>query len=169
MWHALAILLLTSPAVQEPAFTPDVHAAERRFADALQRHDAAAFQQLVAADAVFFIPGVLQGREAIFQGWLPFLANNASTLVLEPVSVSGQGDVIVTEGRFSITGNGPVRPVVNAVYLAVWTRGAAGWTIHSFSGGAPPPPRASTAPSPLRASGGLGDYRFGMSRQQVRQ
>jgi ketosteroid isomerase-like protein len=172
MWEGFAILLLSLPLIQEPAaFSPDVHAAERRLADALQRHDRAAFEKLIEPDAVFFIPGVLQGRDAIVQGWIPFLAMNGSTLALEPVSVSGQGDTLVTEGRFSITGNGPVRPVVNAVYLAVWKRGADGWVIHSFSGGAPPPPRASTAPVPaaLRPMGGLGDYRFGMSRQQVRQ
>lgn len=170
MVRLFAILLLSMPLVQEPApFSPDVRAAERRFADALQRHDRAAFEKLVAPDAVFFIPGVLQGREAILQAWIPFLANNGSSLALEPVSVSGQGDVLVTEGRFAITGNGPVRPVANAIYLAVWKRGADGWLIHSFSGGAPPPPRASVASAPFQSTGGLGDYRFGMSRQQVRQ
>jgi len=170
MWGLLAVLLYTTAPVQEPAaFTPDVHAAERRFADALQRHDRAAFEKLIAPEAVFFMPGVLQGRDAILQGWMPFLAINGSTFVLEPGSVSGQGDVLVAEGRFSITGNGPIRPVANALYLAVWKRGPDGWSIHSFSGGVPPPPRASTASAPIRPVGGVGDYRFGMTRQQVRQ
>jgi ketosteroid isomerase-like protein len=170
MWGLLAVVLLSSPLQQEPAaFTPDVHAAERRLADALQRHDRGAFEKLVAPDAVFFTPAVLQGRDAILQAWTPFLALNGSTLALEPVSVSGQGDVLVTEGRFSISGGGPFRPVPSAVYLAVWKRTADGWLIHSFTGGAPPPPRASTAPAPIRPVGGVGDYRFGMTRQQVRQ
>ena len=57
MWGLIAILLLLTPPAQEPAaFTPDVHAAERRFADALQRHDRAAFEKLIAPDAVFFSP-----------------------------------------------------------------------------------------------------------------
>jgi ketosteroid isomerase-like protein len=170
MWGLFAIMLLSAPLTQEPAgFSPDVRAAERNLVGALQRHDRAAFERLIAADAIFFSPSVLQGRDAILQAWIPFLAINGSTMVLEPGGVSGQGDVLVTEGRFSITGNGPIRPIQNAVYIAVWKRTSDGWLLYSFSGGAPPPPRASTAPAPLRPAGGLGDYRFGMSRQQVRQ
>jgi ketosteroid isomerase-like protein len=165
-----AILLFSVPLLQEPAaFSPDVRAAERRFADALQRHDRAAFERLVAPDAVFFLPNVLQGRDAIVAAWIPFLTTNGSTLALEPGSLSGQGDAVIMEGRFSIAGSGPIRPVQNALYLAVWKRGSDGWMLYSFSGGAPAPPRASAAPSPLRPAGGLVDYRFGMSRQQVRQ
>lgn len=163
-------LLLTLIAAQEPAFTPDVRAAERAFADALQRHDRGAFERLIAPDAIFYLPTVLEGREAIAMGWIPFLAINGSLLNIEPGSVSGQGDLLVTEGRYSIGGTGPIRPVQGGRYLAVWKRGADGWTIYSFAGGSPPPPRPTAgAPAPARAMGGVGDYRFGMSKPQVRQ
>jgi ketosteroid isomerase-like protein len=166
----LASLLVAIASTQEPAFSPDVRAAERAFSDALRRHDRAAFERLIAPDAVFYLPGVLEGREAVTMGWIPFLATNGSVLNIEPGSVSGQGDVLVTEGHFSIAGNGPIRPVPAGRYIAVWKRSPDGWMVYSFSGGAPPPPRATSAAPPApRFAGGLGDYRFGMTKAQVRE
>jgi ketosteroid isomerase-like protein len=166
----VASLVLAAAAAQEPAFTPDVRAAERAFADALQRHDRAAFERVIAPDAIFYLPTVLEGRDAITMGWIPFLAVNGSMLNIEPGSVSGQGDLLMTEGRYSIAGTGPIRPVQGGRYLAVWKRGTEGWTLYSFAGGAPPPPRPTIgAPPPPRVAGGVGDYRFGMTKPQVRQ
>ncbi len=165
----LAILaaFLSLGLVQEPAFTPDIQAAERALSAALEQHDRAAFERLIAPDATFFTPSLLQGREAIVQGWIPFLLNTGSTIVLERSRTTGHDDVIVTEGKFSITGAGPVRPVQNATFMAVWKRAAEGWLLYSFASGIAAPARPATPPA--AAAGGLMDYHFGMTREQVRQ
>jgi hypothetical protein len=111
---------------------------------------------------------LLQGRDAIVQGWIPFLMNTGSTIVLERSRTTGREDVIITEGKFSITGNGPVRPVQNATFMAVWKRAPEGWLLYSFATGLPAAPRPTTPQAPA-ALGGLLDYRFGMTREQVRQ
>jgi hypothetical protein len=94
--------------------------------------------------------------------------NTGSTIVLEPSRTTGREEVIITEGKFSITGSGPVRPVQNATFMAVWKRAPEGWQLYSFAIGVAPPPRPATPPTPA-AAGGLMDYRFGMTREQVRQ
>ena len=134
-----ASLLFAAAAVQEPAFTPDVRAAERAFSDALQRHDRAAFERLIAPDAIFYLPTVLEGRDAITMGWIPFLAINGSVLNIEPGSVSGQGDLLVTEGRYSIGGTGPIRPAGRPLPRGL-KRGTDGWTVCFRRRGSAPRP-----------------------------
>jgi ketosteroid isomerase-like protein len=160
---ALALQIAASQNPEAP-FTPDIRAAELTLVDALQHHDRAAFERLVASDAVFFLPSLLQGRDAIVQGWIPFLIETGSTLVLSPAKISGSADISITEGTLAVTGNGPVRPVASMTYVGVWKRAAEGWQLYSFSAAAAARPVARPT-----LSGGVGDYRFGMTRAQVRQ
>jgi hypothetical protein len=57
----------------EQAQMASVKDAQAALIDALTRHDRAAFERVLDADPVFFLPGLSQGREAILKSWIIFL------------------------------------------------------------------------------------------------
>src|SRR5882672_7934318 len=71
---------------QEPP--PSLQDAERAFADALVRHDRAAFVAMFARDAESSLPVEKHGPEAIAAVWLPFLIDPGTTMLLESTEVA---------------------------------------------------------------------------------
>ena len=67
---------------------PSLQEAERAFADALVRHDQAAFVAMFAPDAESSLPVEKHGPEAIANSWLPFLIDPGSTMLLESTEVT---------------------------------------------------------------------------------
>src|SRR5436853_891036 len=99
---ALLLVAFTRPTALAQEQSPQD--AEHALKDALAHHDKAAFQQLLSADAVFFLPKKAQGPEAIANEWLPFLLANGPTMVLTTEDSSQTGDLGFTSGTFAISG-----------------------------------------------------------------
>ena len=136
--------------------------AEQALKDALARHDKAEFQQLLSADAVFFLPKKAQGPEAIANEWLPFLMANGLTMVLTTEASSQTGDLGFTSGTFAISGqtdNG-LTTVPAGNYSIVWRLTRGGWKIISLNG-------SGNGKVRLVPQAGVGRFRFGMTRDEV--
>jgi len=157
----LAALLALSSAfaqAQAPAL-PELKATQTALIEALARQDRASFEQCLAPDAVFMIPFVTRGADAIVQVWLPFLTPGRGTVTLtasDPV-IAGSGDLAYTTGAIAIKSSA-TNVAQNAEYVAVWRLIDGKWKLATLSGG-------STRNVRL---GGVGGYRFGMTLDDVR-
>jgi len=169
---------------QEPL--PSLREAERAFADALARHDRAAFIAMFAPDAESSLPVEKRGPEAIATAWLPFLIDTGTTMLLETTEVmtGTSSDVGNTTGTFAVRGrtNTGVETIPLGSYSIAWRLIDGRWRISRLSGstngarattnGVTPAPNANATPNrvnPSPNSGGVGRYRFGMSRAEVSQ
>ena len=74
--------------LRSPHSPPSLQEAERASADALVRHDQAAFVAMFAPDAESSLPVEKHGSEAIANSWLPFLIDPGSTMLLESTEVT---------------------------------------------------------------------------------
>lgn len=160
--------------------------AERVFADALVRHDRAAFVAMFAPDAESSLPVEKHGPEAIAAAWLPFLIDSGTTMLLETIEVTTgtSSDVGNTAGTFAVRGrtNSGVQTIPLGTYSIAWRLVDGRWKISRLSGltngarattnGVNPTPNANATPNgvnPTPNPGGVGRYRFGMSRAEVSQ
>jgi ketosteroid isomerase-like protein len=181
--ECLGVVLFASTFVshvhtQEPP--PSLQEAERAFADALVRHDRAAFVAMFAPDAESSLPVEKHGPEAIAADWLPFLIDPGTTMLLETTEVTTgtSSDVGNTAGRFAVRGrtNTGVQTIPLGTYSIAWRLVDGRWRISRLSGstngarattnGVHP---TSNEVNPTPNSGGVGRYRFGMSRAEVSQ
>ncbi len=165
--------------------------------EALHKHDRAAFDRILDPDAVFFLPALSQGREAIFKSWSIFVIPSNASMVLTPSDavVSASQDLAYTTGKFvfTVNNNGKVTTAMSGTYLSVWRNVDGRWLVKAFTGagerapvnlsgpagspgagGTPGAGAPTTAPqmnpTVLAASGGgLGFYRFGMPLDEVRK
>lgn len=168
---------------QEP---PSLQEAERAFADALARHDRAAFVAMFASDAVSTLPAEKHGPEAIAADWLPFLIDPGTTMLLETseVTMGTSSDVGNTAGALSLRGrtNRGIQTIPLGTYSIVWRLLDGRWKISRLSGSTngartttntvTPTPTSHGTPNEANTtpnSGGVGRYRFGMSRAEVSQ
>ena len=176
------------------AFVSHVHAqdpplslrdADRAFANTLVRHDRAAFAAMFAPDAESSLPVEKHGPEAIASAWLPFLIDPGTTMLLETTDVTPgtSSDAGSTAGTFAVRGrtNAGVQTIPLGTYAIAWRLIDGRWRISRLSGStnAARTPNASnvtaspgTTPNPTTATsnlGGVGRYRFGMSRAEVSQ
>ena len=145
---------------------PSLEEAQRAFAASLERHDRAAFEAMFAADAESSLPSVNHGPQAIASSWLPFLIDPGTTMLLT------NGEAVITEpgvsgrtsGRFHIRGRTAtgIRTMPGGTYEIVWRMIDGRWKISTLGGSG-----GRTASSADR--GGVGAYRFGMSRSDVGQ
>jgi ketosteroid isomerase-like protein len=163
----LAALLLASSLVS-PLFaqapSPSLPDAERAFADALMHHDRGAFVALLAPDAESSLPAPTRGPEAIANAWLPFLIDPGTTMVLTStdVIVATSGDAGSSTGGFAIRGrtsNG-VKTVPAGTYAIMWRVIDGHWRISTLG-------RAGPGNGKTADRGGVGMYRFGMTRSEV--
>jgi hypothetical protein len=162
----LAALLLNSSTVaaQTPPAPPPLEAAERALVQALSLPDRESFRQLLAPDAVFFLPAEAHGPDAITGKWLPFLLDPALTMVLtiETSTTARSGEVGQTSGTFAINGrtNIGVRTTPGGSFSIVWHLVEGRWKIHTLRGGGKGGVR-------LVQRGGVGGFLFGMSQSEV--
>ena len=150
---------------RNPASIPSLQGAERALVNALAVPDRNAFRQLLANDAVFFLPVEAHGPDAILEKWLPFLLSPETTLVLtvERSSTADSGEMGQTSGTFGIygrTSKGMTTTPVGA-FSMTWRLVDGQWKIATLSGGAKTGVRLQR--------GGVGPYLFGMSKAEVSQ
>jgi ketosteroid isomerase-like protein len=172
--------------VHTQAPPPSLQEAERAFADALVRHDRAAFVAMFAPDAESSLPVEKHGPEAIAAGWLPFLIDTGTTMLLESTEVTTgtSSDVGNSTGTFAVRGrtNTGVQTIPLGTYSITWRLVDGRWRISKLSGSAngarantsgvnptPNPPTPPNGVNPTPNHGGVGRYHFGMSRAEVSQ
>jgi ketosteroid isomerase-like protein len=164
--HCFSLLLFAASATQGPAPSQSLLDADRAFGDALMRHDRAAFVALLAPDAEFSLPSLKRGPEAIANAWLPFLIDPDTTMVFTNtgVTLDESGESGNTTGTFAIRGrtNNGIRTIPAGNYSITWRLVDGHWRIASL-GGSP------NAPAKTADRGGVGPFRFGMSRTEVSQ
>ena len=165
---SVLIVLLVAPvaAIGQDTSLSSLEEAERAFAASLERHDRAAFESMFAPDAESSLPSVKHGPEQIANSWLPFLIDPGTTMLLttseavvtEP-GVSGR-----TSGTFDIRGRtaAGVRVLPGGTYEITWRIIGGRWKISRLAGSGGRPARSADR-------GGVGPYRFGMSRSDVGQ
>jgi hypothetical protein len=161
-----ASLVVTDAVAQSASRAADVQSlarAESILIDALARRDRAAFQKVLTAESVFFFPRMSKGPDAIVASWLPFLLEDGPTLGVtsDGVSLTGPG-MGTSTGSFALSGQTEEgTPPIPAGTLAIsWRRVGKAWKIAALD-------VTSNSAERLTAAGGLGSYRFGMSRGQV--
>ena len=151
------------PAPRGAASVQSLAMAERALIDALMHRDRAAFQKLLTTETVFFFPKMSQGPEAIVASWLPFLIEGGPTMVItsDGVAVSGSNQGSST-AMFAIRGETEAGPrTIPAGTLAIsWRRIGGAWKVSALDG-------AGAGGARLSVVGGVGGYRFGMSREEV--
>src|SRR5918993_3157431 len=165
---SVVIVLLLAPiaALGQDTSLASLEQAQRAFAASLERHDRAAFEAMFAPDAESSLPSVKHGPVEIANSWLPFLIDpgttmlltNSDALVTEP-GVSGR-----TSGTFDIRGRtaGGVRTLPGGTYDITWRIIEGRWKIRRLDG-------SGGRPASSADRGGVGPYRFGMSRSDVGQ
>jgi len=185
-------LTLAGPAAPVPAQAQvaSVNEAQAALIEALTKHDKAAFERVLDADPVFFLPALCQGREAVLKSWIIFVLPSNATMALSPIDavVAGSQDLAYTTGtyRFTAQNGGTTATVMAGTYMAVWRLADGRWSLKAFAGAgerapasqgaaaAGPGTGAATAgppvvPASLANGGGLGPYRFGMPLDDVRK
>ena len=119
---------------------------------------------LLAPDAESSLPASKHGPEAIATAWLPFLIDPGTTMVLTntDVIVARSGDVGSSTGGFAIRGrtNSGVQTVPAGTYSIVWRLIDGHWKISMLGG-------AGHGNGKTAERGGVGTYRFGMTRSEV--
>jgi ketosteroid isomerase-like protein len=163
-----ALLIAASPfsTAYGQARTPSLQEADRAFADALQRHDRAAFVALFALDAECSLPSLKRGPEAIANAWLPFLIDPGTTMVLTHTgaTLDTSGETGSTTGTLAIRGrtNNGVQTIPAGNYSIAWRLVDGHWRISALDG-------SSNKSGRTADRGGVGRFRFGMTRGEVSQ
>lgn len=176
MCTARPLLLVAAPfilsvAVSPPAATEErparvhsqaeceVWARELAFADAVARHDVAAFAEHVHPQAVFDAgaPQPLRGRDAIVDAWADIIAGRGLRLSWYParVAIGGADDVAWSSGPalFERTAADAGGRYALRSFHSVWHRGADGvWRVLFDQGAGPPVPADAAAVEAFRAA-----------------
>jgi ketosteroid isomerase-like protein len=97
---------MAAGAAQSPRAVPPLGAAERALVSALMLPDGEAFRQLLADDAVFFVPAEAHGPDAIVAKWRPFLSGPQVRLapIIESSTIGDSGATGQTSGSFAVYG-----------------------------------------------------------------
>ena len=137
------------PPPPSPSFSAEecaVWSRELAFADSGKAHDAKAFADFVAADAVFGVgsPTPVHGRAAIAEDWAGIIDGSALVLSWYPtaVAIGGEPDIAYSTGRAllqSPDGKTPKR-VSTSTFVSTWHRDRDGtWRVLLDGGAAPRP------------------------------
>jgi ketosteroid isomerase-like protein len=142
---AVLVSIFSASVGQAQTAYPSLQDAERAFADALLRHDRAAFVAAFAPDAECSLPTVKRGPEAIASSWLPFLIDPGTTMVLTStrVTIAPSGDVGDSTGTFAIRGrtNNGIQTIPGGTYSIGWRLLDGQWRIATLAGSGKPPSR----------------------------
>lgn len=97
----LLLILLPLAASAEPErWRAEVRAAECAFAQSMADRDFEAFARHLHEDAMFFAPGLRQGKAAVLDGWKPFYAARQAPFSWAPdrVEVLRDGSLAYSTG-----------------------------------------------------------------------
>jgi ketosteroid isomerase-like protein len=167
----IASLAMTPALAQAP--TPPLEEAERTFGDALLRHDRAAFVAMFAPDAESSFPAARHGAESIAELWLPFLIDPGTTMLLTSTGTmtAKSGDIGSSTGTMTVrgrTGSG-IQAVPLGTYAITWRLIGGQWKIAMLGGTVSSPSTPQSPTIARRDRGGVGPFRFGMTRSEVTQ
>ncbi|BCT91403.1 hypothetical protein LYSHEL_04270 [Lysobacter helvus] len=137
------------PSPPSPTFSAAecaVWSRELAFADSVKAHDAKAFADFVAADAVFGVGSgdPKHGRAAILEDWVGIIDGSALVLSWYPtaVAIGGEPDIAYSTGRAllqSPAGKTPKR-ISTSTFVSTWHRDRDGtWRVLLDGGAAPKP------------------------------
>lgn len=106
-------------------------AANARFVAAFRAADAAAVAACYTADAQLLPANsdVVAGTDAIAGFWHGAMSMGIGDVRLETVEVEAQGDLVVEQGRYTLSG-ADGGPLDEGKYLVVWHRDGRGWKLH---------------------------------------
>lgn len=141
-----------------PVLTAEECAVWRRelsFAASVAAHDAAAFAEHVAADAVFGVngPRVQRGRQAVVDGWARIVRGEGMRLEWYPQHVTAVGDLAWSTGPALVEQLEGRRPrYLLSAYQSVWRRGADGVWHVLFDGGTAPREASDAQAQAFRAA-----------------
>lgn len=139
--------------------------AQRALSEALEQHDRAAFVGLFAPDAQCTLPSAAQGPEAIANLWLPFLIDPGTTLLMTVTTIAPgeSADRGTTSGTFAIRGRtaAGTRTIPAGEFSVEWRVVDGHWKIDRLSR------RAGGQRQEAANQGGVGPFRFGMTREDV--
>jgi hypothetical protein len=160
----LPAAVATAQSARRPASgTQSLAVAEHALIEALMRRDRAAFRKLLAPDSVFFFPTMSEGPEAIINTWLPFLVDGGPTMavVSDGVRVSG-ANTGSSNGSFTIQGQTDegFETIPAGTLNISWRRVGGAWKVSALDG-------VGAGGIRLAPLGGVNNYSFGMSREQV--
>ncbi len=115
---------------------------ETAFAASVANQDRDQFASFIADEAIFVAATVLQGKEAVLEGWAVFFGDGAPKLVWKPVLVVIQedGELGMTRGPFTVEQPGPDGTVMSqsGLFNSIWQRQPDGsWKV-IFDTGCPP-------------------------------
>jgi ketosteroid isomerase-like protein len=116
---------------------------EMSFARSVAEHDAAAFAEHLAPDAVFAVgtPNPTRGRAAIAEAWAGIVRGDGLRLEWYPTSTTVSGDLAWSTGPAlfeRLDGRAP--RLARSTFQSVWRRDAAGrWHVVFDTGTAPQP------------------------------
>ena len=135
-----ALLLHSSPVVAQTIVPPPpLEAAERALVNALMLPDPETFRQLLAADAVSFVPAEAHGPDAIVLNWLPFLRSSEVRLapIIESSTTTESGAIGETSGTFTVYGRARhgMSATPAGAFSIVWRLVDGRWKIARLSGG----------------------------------
>ena len=96
----LLILLPLAAGAEPERWRAEVRAAECAFAKSMADRDFAAFARHLHEDAMFFAPGLRQGKAAVLEGWKPFYAGQQAPFSWAPdrVEVLRDGSLAYSTG-----------------------------------------------------------------------
>ena len=162
---ALVIMCASlSPAYGQETPASSLKESQRALEAALEGHDRVAFAAMFAPDAECTLPSAAHGPEAIARLWMPFLIDPGTTLILTAthVATAQAGDSGTTAGTFAIRGRTPngIQTIPGGTYSIGWRVIDGRWKISTLGG-------SGNAVSKTADRGGVGPFRFGMTRREV--
>lgn len=115
---------------------------ETAFAASVANQDWDQFASFIADEAIFVAATVLQGKEAVLEGWAVFFGDGAPKLVWKPelVVIQEDGELGMTRGPFTVEQPGPDGTVMSqsGLFNSIWQRQPDGsWKV-IFDTGCPP-------------------------------
>jgi ketosteroid isomerase-like protein len=156
------LAVLPAPAVAAPP-APEPLTAEEcavwdrelSFARSVAEHDAVAFAEHLAPDAVFAVgtPRPTRGRAAIAEAWSAIVRGDGVRLEWYPARTTVSGDLAWSTGPalFERLGDGEPR-YATSTFQSVWRRGGDGRWYVLFDTGTPPQPVDASAAAAFRAA-----------------
>jgi ketosteroid isomerase-like protein len=124
-------LVFRSPARGDDSVREAIESANRSFAAALARGDAAALAAFYTSGAQVFPPNsdVVSGVSAIAALWQGVIDSGVKAMTLATSEVEARGDTSYEVGRYAMKA-GDGRQVDTGKYVVVWKHEKGAWKLH---------------------------------------